>query len=188
MIMNFLVQFIRFRRGVPEAIRTLPFAAADAANALARAKGLIDRGSYPIRTEALRVMDDGGRTLIDWTVPIAAEQSTAYAARPVSAPFSHIREIHVPEATALAPSVERMPDTREAPVRMRHHQFEVGEPISYTEDGKSAASKGGFEIVRLDHPGTHEPGYVIRSAEESSDRVVKEHELREDLGARVRGR
>jgi hypothetical protein len=38
--MTFLVQFIRFRRGVPEAIRTLPFAVADAANALARAKGL----------------------------------------------------------------------------------------------------------------------------------------------------
>jgi hypothetical protein len=183
--MTFLVQFIRFRRGVPEAIRTLPFAAADAANALARAKELVDRRSYPIRTEALRVMDNGGRTLIDWTVPVAVEH---FAPRPVSVPFLHATEIHVPEPTVPAPSVDRMPDTRESPVTMRHHRFEAGEPVSYTEDGNSAASKGGFEILGLDRPGTHEPGYVIRSAEESSDRVVKEHELQEDLGARVRGR
>jgi hypothetical protein len=188
MMMTFLVQFIRFRRGMPEPIRTLPFATADAANALARAKELVDRGSYPIRTEALRVMDDGGRTLIDWTVPVTPEQPTANAPGPVSAPFFHAAEIHVPETTALAPSVDSMPGTREGPVTMRYHHFEAGEPVSYTEDGNSAASKGGFEILGLDRPGTHEPSYVIRSAEESSDRVVKEHELQDDLGARVRGR
>lgn len=185
--MTFLVQFIRFRRGVPEAIRTLSFAAADAADALARAKALIGRGSYPVRTEGLRVMDNGGRTLIDWTVPAAAEQPSAYASQPVSTPLLHAPEVRTPEAASLAPSVERMPDEREAPLRMQHH-FEAGEPVSYTEDGKAAAPQGGFEIVGLGHPGTDEPRYVIRSADESSDRVVKEHELQEDLGARVRGR
>jgi len=43
--------------------------------------------------------------------------------------------------------------------------------------------------VGLSDPGTHEPAYVIRTAEEASDlaRLVQEHELQEDLGARVRG-
>src|SRR5687768_1517508 len=120
MIMTFLVQFIRFRRGVPEAIRTLSFASADAANALARAKALIGRGSYPVRTEALRVMDNGGRTLVDWTVPVAAEQPTAYTSRPVPAPLLHAPEVHVTEAAALAPSRERMSDARDA-LGMQHH-------------------------------------------------------------------
>ena len=70
----------------------------------------------------------------------------------------------------------------------RRHQFEIGQPVSYTEDAKPHISRGGFEIVGLGDPGTHEPNYMIRSADDASDRLVEEHELQEDLGARMRGR
>lgn len=53
-------------------------------------------------------------------------------------------------------------------------------------DGEPNIAKGGFEIVGLCDPGTHEPEYMIRNAEEPSDRLVQEHELQEDLGARTR--
>jgi len=59
----------------------------------------------------------------------------------------------------------------------------VGQAVSYAEDGQPETWKGGYEIVRLD-----EPQYAVRSANQSYDRIVHEHELREDLGARVRGR
>jgi hypothetical protein len=61
----------------------------------------------------------------------------------------------------------------------------VGEPISYAEDGQPEIWKGGYEIVRLDD-GRDEPQYAIRNADQSYDPIVHEHELREDLGARVR--
>jgi hypothetical protein len=70
----FLVQFIRFRRGVPEVVRTIRVAAADGSAALERAKSLVGTGSWPMRTDALCVMDDGGRKLIGWTVPAATAQ------------------------------------------------------------------------------------------------------------------
>lgn len=60
--MRFLVQFKRFRRGVPEVIGTLPIAAADGAAALAFARSLAGMRRWPTRTDALRVMDEGGRT------------------------------------------------------------------------------------------------------------------------------
>ena len=66
---QFLVQFIRFHRGAPEVTRTLSFAAGNAPNALERAKTLIGKGSWPAPTDALRVMDQGGRTLLKWDVP-----------------------------------------------------------------------------------------------------------------------
>ena len=72
--MTFVVQFKRFRRGVPEVIRTLPVAAIDGAAALAYAKSLIGTRHWPGQTDALRVMDDRGRTLLDWTVPAAIAQ------------------------------------------------------------------------------------------------------------------
>ena len=77
--MTFLVQFIRFRRGVPEVIRTLHLAAAEGSSALARAKGLVGTASWPMRTDGLRVMDEGGRTLINWIVPVAPAQPTKLA-------------------------------------------------------------------------------------------------------------
>lgn len=180
--MNFLVQFIRFRRGVPEAVRTLPFAAVDAASALSRAQELIGIGSYPVRTEALRVMDDGGRTLIDWTERVMAEQPAAYVPEPVS-------NVHQAAEPALLALPEAQPqNARTSALMTGRHQFAIGQPVSYTEDGKPHISRGGFEIVGLCEPGTHEPNYAIRSADESSDRLVQEHELQEDLCARVRGR
>jgi hypothetical protein len=144
--MTFLVQFFRFRRGVPEVIRTLNLAAQNAEAALAGAKRVV-AGSGPSRTEAIRVMDDGGRTLIDWRIPLGTAQ----------------------------------------PIPQRRHRFAAGQSIAYTEDGTRDDPRGGFEIVGLSDPGIHEPAYVIRTAEESSNRLVQEHELQEDLGARVRG-
>lgn len=181
--MTFLVQFIRFRRGAPVPIRTLAFDAPDPLSALTRAKGLMAGRSYPMRTEALRVMDDGGRTLIDWTAPVTAEQPVAYIATS-DPPTSYQHSKPVP---LLAPE-EIRPELRATALTTQRHQFEAGQPISYTEDGRSDIASGGFEIVELCDPGIHEPHYVIRSAEESSNRFVKEHELQEDLGARVRGR
>ena len=63
----------------------------------------------------------------------------------------------------------------------------MGQAVSYAEDGQPETWKGGYEIVRLDDP-HREPQYAIRNADQSYDRIVHEHELREDLSARVRGR
>jgi len=73
--MKFLVQFKRYRRGVSEVIGTLPIAATDGAAALTFAQSLAGMRRWPPRTDALRVIDDGGRTLLDWTVPAAIAQS-----------------------------------------------------------------------------------------------------------------
>ena len=83
--MTFLIQFKRFRRGVPEVIGTLPIAATDGAAALAFARSLAGMRRWPPRTDALRVMDDGGRTLLDWIVPAATAQPVTYAPTPVPA-------------------------------------------------------------------------------------------------------
>ena len=72
--MTFLVQFKRFRRGVPEVIRTLSLSTIDGAAALAFTRSLAGTRHWPPRTDALRVMDDGGRTLLDWTVPVVPPQ------------------------------------------------------------------------------------------------------------------
>jgi hypothetical protein len=70
---------------------------------------------------------------------------------------------------------------------VRQHHFDVGQPVSYAEDGKPHLWNGGYEIVRLRPAGTDEPQYVIRNADQSYDRIVREHELCADLGARMRG-
>ncbi len=70
---------------------------------------------------------------------------------------------------------------------MRYHRFDVGQPVSYAEDGKPPLWKGGYEIMRLHPVGNGEPQYAIRNSDQSYDRIVHEHELCEDLGARVRG-
>jgi hypothetical protein len=80
--MKFLVQFKKYRRGVPEVIATLPIAATDGAAALALVQSLTGKRRWPPRTDALRLMDDGGRTLIDWTIPAASAQ-------PVTCAFSN---------------------------------------------------------------------------------------------------
>jgi hypothetical protein len=179
--MTFLIQFKRFRRGVPEVIGTLPIAAADGAAALAFARSLAGMRRWPARTDALRVMDDGGRTLLDWAVPVATAQPVTYSPGPV--PTEPAGKEPRPAPLMRAEQPEESPST---PALSQHH-FAVGQAVSYAEDGQPEIWKGGYEIVRLDDP-RGEPQYAIRSADQSYDRIVHEHELCEDLGARIRGR
>jgi hypothetical protein len=179
--MTFLIQFKRFRRGVPEVIGTLPIAAADGPAALAFARSLGGMRRWPSRTDALRVMDDNGHILLDWTVPVAAAQPLTSSSTLVPAKSTgkeprraSLIVLEQPEESPSAPGLGR-------------HRFAVGQAVSYAEDGQPEIWKGGYEIVRLDDP-HHGPRYAIRSADQSYDRIVHEHELREDLGARSRGR
>jgi hypothetical protein len=71
--MVFLVQFRRFRRGVPEVVRTIPIAAANGSAALTRARSFAGTRFWPPRTDALRV---GARRLWDASIPAAANPST----------------------------------------------------------------------------------------------------------------
>lgn len=179
--MKFLVQFKRYRRGVPEVIGTLPIAAAGGAAALEFAQSPAGMRRWPPRTDALRVMDEGGRTLLDWTVPAAIARSvTSLPIRVATKPAG--RE---PRPAPLM-TAER-PEESPTPRPTGCHRFAVGQAVSYAEDGQPEIWKGGYEIVRLDDP-RDVPQYAIRSADQSYDRIVHEHELREDLGARVRGR
>jgi hypothetical protein len=179
--MKFLIQFKRYRRGVPEVIGTLPIGATDGAAAMALAQSLAGRRRWPPRTAALRVMDEGGRTLLDWTVPAATTQPVTYTPIAVLAKPSGDAPRRAPPGMAEHPQVSRStPASGE-------HLFAVGQAVSYAEDGQPEVWKGGYEIVRLDDP-RDEPQYAIRSADQSYDRIVHEHELREDLGARARGR
>ena len=68
------------------------------------------------------------------------------------------------------------------------YHFDVGQPVSYANDDEPDCWKGGYEILELLVPADHEPQYVIRNANDTYNLVVQEHELREDLGARLRGR
>jgi hypothetical protein len=179
--MTFLIQFKKFRRGVPEVIGTLPIAAADGAAALAFARSLAGMRHWPSRTDALRVMDNGGRTLLDWTVPVAAAQPLTFSSTPVPA-----KPVEKEPRPASLIMIEQPEESSSTPA-LGHHRFAVGQAVSYAEDGQPEIWKGGYEIVRLDDP-HHGPRYAIRSADQSYDRIVHEHELREDLGARGRGR
>ena len=60
--------------------------------------------------------------------------------------------------------------------------------MSYADDDEPDIWKGGYEIIELPIPADHEPQYVIRNGNDTYNLVVQEHELREDLGARLRGR
>ena len=179
--MTFLIQFKRFRRGVPEVIGTLPIAAADGAAALAFARSVAGMRRWPSRTDALRVMDDGGRILLDWTVPVAPRSHS-----PPHPPL--FRRSPPGRNRAQRPlMVVEQPEESSSTPTLGQHRFAVGQAVSYAEDGQPEIWKGGYEIVRLDDP-HHVPRYAIRSADQSYDRIVHEHELREDLGARGRGR
>jgi hypothetical protein len=179
--MKFLVQFKRFRRGVPEVIGTLRIGASDGAAALALAQSPAGKRRWPTRTDALHVMDEGGRTLLDWTAPVAATQPVTYAPGLVATKPTG-KELHpAPLMTA------EQPEESQSTPALGEHLFAVGQAVSYAEDGQPETWKGGYEIVRLDDQ-RREPQYAIRSADQSYDRIVHEHELREDLGARARGR
>ncbi|HZH12098.1 MAG TPA: hypothetical protein VEZ24_17235 [Microvirga sp.] len=179
--MKFLIQFKRYRRGVLEVIGTLPIIAPDGAAALGFAQGPAGMRRWPPRTDALRVMDDEGRTLLDWTVLAIAPQPVTNA--PTSFPTKPVGRELRPAPLMTAEQPEESSTTRP----MGCHRFAVGQAVSYAEDGQPEIWKGGYEIVRLDDP-RREPQYAIRSADQSYDRIVYEHELREDLGARARGR
>jgi hypothetical protein len=179
--MTFLIQFKRFRRGVPEVIGTLPIAAEDGPAALAFARSLAGMRRWPSRTDALRVMDDGGRILLDWTVPVAAALPLTSSPTPVAAKPTG------KEPRPASPIVMEQPEESRSTPASGEHLFAVGQAVSYAENGRPEIWKGGYEIVRLDDP-HHGPRYAIRSADQSYDRIVHEYELREDLGARGRGR
>jgi hypothetical protein len=174
---SFLVQFLRFRRSVPEVVRTLHLQqAATEAEALEIAKGRIGPGSWPVRINALRVMDDGGRTLIDWLVP---EDPPSPHVDTVSQAAQHRMVAREPSSAASSPG-----HTDTAGVDPQH--LEIGQPVAYASDARPDAWKGGFDI--LGRTGINDAKrYRIRSADEKSDRDVWGHNLREDLGARTRG-
>jgi hypothetical protein len=64
--MQFLVQFVRFRRGVPEVIRTTSLSARDAEAVPGTLGKMSGTANWPAMTEAIRVLDEGGNTLMQW--------------------------------------------------------------------------------------------------------------------------
>jgi hypothetical protein len=175
--MTYLVQFKRFRRGVPVVVRTIRLESADGAAALAHVQSFLGTRHWPVRVDALRVMDDGGRTLIDWDVPPPMPHPSTYPVAPTKLAAGEPRR---------APSTVMSSDERAPMHDVGHHLFAAGQSVSYSDGGGSGSWEGGYEIVRLEGP-AGEPHYAIRSADQSYDRIVQQHELREDLGARVRG-
>ena len=62
--MQFSIQFVRFRRGVPEPIRTVPCHATDAQAALEDGR----KFRPPPQADGIRVLDSRGRCLKQWRV------------------------------------------------------------------------------------------------------------------------
>lgn len=178
--MTFLVQFIRFRRGAPEVVRTLPVAAQDERAALERVKDRAGRGSWPMNTDALRVMDSGGRTRLDWVVPLPDGHVPAPGEVPLHA--------RTDPASSIKDRASDEPPRTEPDAPMSRHPSDVGQAASCTEEGDPEDRKGVCEVVDTSDPAGSGARCTIRSADETHDRVVKEHELREDLGSRSRGR
>jgi hypothetical protein len=143
---TFLVQFKRFRRGVLEVTRTLHLRSIDGAAALAHARSLAGTRHWPAGTDALRVVDDNGRTLLDWRVPAATSSSSTSSPDPVPGQ----RTTTEPRPT-LATATEPLEESRSGRA-MGQHMLAAGQPVSYAEDGQPDIWKGGYEIVRLDAP------------------------------------
>jgi hypothetical protein len=106
-------------------------------------------------------MDDGGRTLIDWTVPIATAQPTP------SMPVGASRQQPPSSGPELA-SVGRM-----TPIPQRRQRFEAGQPVSYADDNKPGIWMRGYNITRLCELGTGEAQYAIRNADQAHDLECK---------------
>jgi hypothetical protein len=128
--MTFLIQFIRFRRGVREVIRTLPVEAADAGAALARVRNRVGTSTWPMNTDALRVMDDRGRTMLDWMVLAPAVQQ--FLSLPPSAQRAQIDGEPLPASQPLPDNLTGAV----GPPPTDHPHLEVGQAISFAEDGK----------------------------------------------------
>lgn len=180
--MTFLIQFIRTRRGARVVIRTIPLEASDSSAALAHTTRLIGSSRWPANTDAVRVMDDAGRTLLDWSMPVP-DGHTALTS-PHSAKDARIESSTSPASGSPTGGPTGVVD----PSRTEHPRLEVGQAISYTEVALPEIWKGGYEIVAEADRDAGETQYAIRSAGETRDRIVKAHELREDLSARTRGR
>ena len=176
--MDFLVQFRRARRGVPEVVHTIPVAANDGLAALTRARTLVGTRFWPPRTDSLRVMDDSGRTLIDWAV------STMTVEPAPSSPAAGASRSYDGPRTPSAPRDE--PLGKGYTVLTRHHLFDVGQSVAYAHGMKPDVWELGYEIVACCDPEGREPQYAIRNPNQHEERTVPEHELREDLGPRGR--
>ena len=124
--MSFLVQFLSFRRGVPEVVRTLHLQAGSSEDALQTAKTRMGAGSWPVRTDALRVMDDGGRTLINWLAPAAPPPPYVDTA---SQAAQH-------RMAALSKGPVPIGRNHEARVLPDREHFEVGQAVTYASDSR----------------------------------------------------
>lgn len=173
-----LMQFMRLRRGVSEVVHTVDFDGDDSA-VLAEGARLVRRGRWPGRADGLRAVDQCGRTLMRWELAVDADQPSS----PLLAPASRPRTAD--ESMLPLPARDYL---KRGVLANRLHHFDVGQPVSYADDDDPDIWKGGYEIIELPAPVEHEPQYVIRNPDEPYNLVVQEHELREDLGARVRGR
>ena len=67
--MSMMVQFLRFRRGVPEVVSTRTYPGTDEHAALDRAVALRGGRAWPFQTEAIRILGDNGRTLLQVLMP-----------------------------------------------------------------------------------------------------------------------
>jgi len=66
--MIFTLQFVRFRRGVPEVIGERRCDALDGTAALARVRSLVGTSGWPSGAQAVRILDDSGRKVSDWRI------------------------------------------------------------------------------------------------------------------------
>ena len=173
-----LMQFLRLRRGVSEVVHTVDFDG-DASALLVEGARLVRRGRWPARADGLRAVDQCGRTLMRWDLAVDADQPSSALPATASKPGT------AEEPMLPLPARDYL---RLGVLPVGSHHFDVGQPVSYADDGEPDNWKGGYEIIELPAPVDHEPQYVIRNADEPYNLVVQEHELREDLGARVRGR
>ena len=64
---RFLVQFLRFRRGVGEPFRTLSITAENCEAAEANVRQLVANNNWPLRAEAARIINEAGRRCREWT-------------------------------------------------------------------------------------------------------------------------
>jgi hypothetical protein len=173
-----LIQYLKLKRGVPEVILTVDFEG-NASAVLAEGVRLVRSGCWPAQADGLRVIDQYGRILMSWDIPAEAYQltSTILSLAPQRKISEELVVVTVPDSAAgevLPPGSSRV---------------DVGQPVSYADNREPGTWKGGYEIIGLPVAAPDDAvHYLIRNANEPYNLVVQEHELREDLGARLRGR
>ena len=141
-----LLQFLRLRRGVFEVVHTVDFEG-DTSAVLAEGARLVGRGRWPGRADGLRAVDQCGRTLMRWELGVDADQPSA--------------------ALVVTASKPRMAEEPRLPLPARDYlkggvlagglnHFDVGQPVSYADDGEPDIWKGGYEIIELSIPADHD--------------------------------